>query len=372
MANSTHPVPHILGPGAAAIKLRALASGLSPHGWCPESWWSQRITAAQLVSLGTTTQISEITVSATGFTEGTISIAFSGSSFSTVTLTGIVAETDEDATAANIEAAIETARATSLAAIVDDESVTANVVDVTFIDGIGWVDITVTFTPSQQTWDVVFAGTIGDGNYDTTFDFDGYDPIVVRTTRSGGTPADEAALAAQHEADIEADSRLFGLIASADDDTVDTNAIVAEAGSPDLTITCSAPGSATLTPTETTGDTTITVVHNRDVSVDLNVAFPNNAVWSEVDRCWAGFYVIEEFDTNVTADLGDAGSATAVLSAVSLATAGWVSDTGNAQSDDYHESTWAPVLTVHFDDDDPDDGEVEVWVVLRKHQTGTV
>lgn len=370
MANSTHPVPAILGNGAGAIKLRALHSGWSPHGWCPETWWSQRITAAQLVSLGTTTQVTTLTVVAAGFTAGTLSITFSGDGISTVTLTGIVAETDEDATATNIEAAIATARATTLDGIVADETVTDNAVEIEIEDGIGWVDVAVTFVADHQTFDLVFGGTPANGNYDTTFDHADFGmPVLVRTVRAAGSPSDNTALSTQAEADIEGTQALAGYVVSADD-TTGTNAIVTDSGTTGLSITTSAPSGATLEATETTGETDFTIVHDREVSVDLNVAFPENAVWSEVDRCWAGFYVVDTFDTNVTADLGDAEASTAVLSAVSLATAGWVSDTGNAQSDDVHESGWAPVLTVAFGDDDPDDGEVEVWMVLRKHQTG--
>lgn len=178
------------------------------------------------------------------------------------------------AMAVEMETAAEALIAGDLADILvsaDDDGVDTNVLQ--FEPG---VEVTVTATPAPGT-SLTFGGTATDGAYVTTVTHSSIPggSAAVTTTRVGGTPATNANLAAQHEADLEADPRLASLIASADD-TGAVNTVLGFAGVTGMTFSTSAPDPGTLTsapPTMTVTDATpagptVTVSHS--VVLDLN------------------------------------------------------------------------------------------------------
>lgn len=248
-------------------------------------------------------------------TSGTLRAVFSGDFGADVTVDTTVGAAD-NATA--ISAAVETAvdGEAALSGVVDSTTDNGGDIDTVFVDDIGVVTVTWTWIPDNQTWDVQFGGTLVDGNYDTVYSFDGMDDIIVRTVRSGGTPATVLAMAQQHEADTEGDVRLTGLLMSADDDATDTNLIILEAGAPDCTITCVAPGTATLVPTETTG--AVSVANSETRFIDLNTLSPQGAFPNKANRGDCSVEVLTTWGASRTLTVGDAGSTDGIFGSTPL------------------------------------------------------
>lgn len=124
----------------------------------------------------------------------------------------------------------------------------------------------------RQRQNLTFGGTATDGDYVSTFFHPSLPAVGVPvTTPRSTTPANNAALAVQHEADIESESALSALIASANDDGVDTCNVLTTLGVRDLVITTSAPSPGTLT-----NDSTVVPILASDVP-DLTITIAAGA-----------------------------------------------------------------------------------------------
>lgn len=327
--------------GGGARALDVFSNRGLPWALVPELAWKVEVTHKDLTGSAVTAQLRNLAFTANQATDGTLLFTFSGDALDDdVQVSVPIAAADNAATiSAAVEAAIDAE--VDLAAVLVATTDNAGDVDVQFSS---YIDVDVEWVPDWQQWSVQFEGVIADGDYDSTFVFDGYNPIVVRTTRAAGTPADAAALAVQHEADIEGNVQLVGLVVSADDDTVDTNVIVFETGAPDVVVTCSAPGTATLTPTETTGS--VSVAQTEIVSVSLNQLSRTGRFPQGVDRESPGLQVLEAFGAGRTVSIGDDGAEDAVLTATDVNTvARTFGDATAAQAIARYESAWEPLAT---------------------------
>lgn len=231
--------------------------------------WEAKITAAHIGGAAST-QITTITIPASGFVSGRLSLAFSGGPLpSPVSVAGNASagQTNEDL-GNTIETALNIAIAGSLAGVLAsvENDAARNVLNLTFVQGVGLVSVVPTFT-SAQVSTITFGGTLLDGAYRTTFSGGGLGAAVpATTTRAGGTPANAPAMAIQHEADIEAlvGSTLAGVVVSADDNGSGVNTIQFAPGIAAVTIATSVPPGTTLTfgGTETDGAYATTLSHS--------------------------------------------------------------------------------------------------------------
>lgn len=277
-------------------------------------------------------------------TDGTLLVTFSGDELPSVVQVPVAIDAADDASAvsAAVEAAVDAEG--DLAGVLDSTTDNGGDIDVVYLDDVGKIDVTFEWVPSWQTWTGTFGGTIGDGNYDATFVFDGYNPIVVRTTRAGGTPTDEAALAVQHEADAEAKSELVGLLVSADDDSVDTNEYVFETGAPDVVVTCSAPGAATFTAAETTGAVAVAQTETRFVDLGMLCRQGDFPTLSERGDCSVD--VLTPWGAGRTLTVGDAAAPDGIFGStpLDLNTAGRTSGDASATEKAHrHEPAYTPI-----------------------------
>lgn len=315
--------------------------------WSPRLLWICSIVAADLNGPAVVAQSTTLTFATDAVVAGTLRLTFTGGALDAPVVVDVaVAAGDSDSDiAAAAELAIDGEG--DLAGTVDATADSSADLTIDYEVGIARTVITWEWIPESQAWDVVFAGTIANGDFDTSLAFEGYTPIVVRTTRAAGTPTDEAAMAVQHEADIEADSRLFGLVASADDDGTDTNRILTVAGAPDLVVTCTAPGTATLTPTEVTGEVTVTQAES--VTLDLLALQPKDQIPEQILRLkHPRIYRRVAFPASVTMDAGD-DDTDAIFAGVAMDGTGTIGDSGTAEGDDtLLEESWSPTATFHF------------------------
>lgn len=254
----------------------------------------------------------------------------------------------------------------------DEDTVDGNLL--IFEPGIAPVVLALTLSPNSIA--LQFGGTETDGAYVTTFAHSTLPggTAAVTTARAGGTPATNALLAVQHEADIEADPRLAPLIFSADDDAVDSCIVITYPGVTGLTATTAAPspGTLTQTPLSWTGvDATpagpaVTVAGS--FSIALNVLHSTNEYLVNSLRMDPVLLVDTAFAAGTTASLDDAGAAsTDVLDAVPIDAVGAVSDTGTSLGDtDVVHAAWAPRLTITLPDGAaiPTIGELRVAVAF--------
>jgi hypothetical protein len=433
--------------------------------WSPAFFWVCPITYETLRGTAATHTIT-LTIPASGLVDGTVSLRLVGTDTAGAAVDVTASadfDTDEDGTAAALEAVIETLRGTTLATVVSGETVTDNVITVEILAG-ALVTPTFTYTPAPlyeavwsgtlqdnvsygvritedgedpvdtyvtraggspanvaamavameaaleasallttiltsadddgvdtnaiqfaagveiddveavyvgrvQTFEAVFGGTIVDGAYVLSFvhpslpNVDGPNQVDITVTRAAGTPADEAALAVAMEAAVEASPLLAALIASADDDTVDTNDIVAASGVEGLEITGTAPGTATLVVTETTPEITVTdetpagptLVLANTIVVDCNSieAFPGvtEEGGEPVCREWVTLYVSEAFGANRTITIGDAGNPDGVMGTtpITLNSTGYTaSSSSDAEYQPRPEANWVPTATIQL------------------------
>lgn len=266
MANATFPCR--IAPWVPEV-FRKAAEGSLPWVLPPRFGWECTITDLDLAG-DYATQVSTITIPTLNFASGRLTVTFSGGGLAAsvdVTADAAVAE-DENDLGDHLETSLNTAIAGDLAGVLAsvENDGASNVVNLTFEQGIGIVTITVDFEPAQVS-EVTFGGTLLNGAFATTFTGGGLgSPVTVTTTRAAGTPANVAAMAVQHEADIEAliATTLAGVVVSADDDTVDTNSIQFEPGIAAVTVTTSVPPGTTLTfgGTATDGDYATTFTHS--------------------------------------------------------------------------------------------------------------
>ena len=329
------------GGGARALEVFRTAEKL-PWTLAPELVWEVEVTHRDLTGPAVVSQLRNLAFTAGQATDGTLRLTFSGDALDEPVVVDVVIAAADDATA--ISGAVETA--------IDAEGDLAGVLVATTDNGgdvdiemSSFVDIDAEWVPDQQIWEVQFGGVIANGNFDTTCVFEGYNPIVTRTTRAGGTPTDAAALAVQHEADFEAKPELVGLLVSADDDGSDTNALVFEVGAPDVSVTCSAPAGSTLTPTETTG--AVTVVQTDLVTVDLNTLAPRGAYPSSVERGQPAIVVVETFGAGRTIILGDDGALDALMgdTPITLNALGRTAGDPAADEQGQYEAAYVPLAT---------------------------
>lgn len=281
-------------------------------------------------------------------TDGTLRITFSGDALEDdVTVDIVVAAADAD-TDISLEAETVINADPTLSGLNFVAADNGGDVDVGMP---GHFDISFEWVPDWQTWSVQFGGVIVDGTYATTFLFDGYTPIVVPTVRAAGTPVDEAALAVEHEADIEGNPLLAGLVVSADDDTVDTNEIIFETGAPDVVVTCTAPGTATLTPTETTGE--VEVAQLKTATLNLNGLSPRGRFPRGVDRGVPAVTVLEEWGAGVTLTVGEANGVDNIYGSTPLDLDVLARDIGDAAATEAlprYEAALEPTATIFIGD----------------------
>jgi hypothetical protein len=214
--------------------------------------WEARILARDLRGAAST-QVTAITIPSSGFVSGRLTVTFSGGLLGApvnVTADATVAQDENDLGDA-LETAITTAIGTTLAGTVASVENTgaSNAVNVTMVAGVGPVTVTAVFAPAQVL-EVQFGGTLLNGAYRSTISGGGLgSPVAVTTTRAAGTPANVAAMAVQHEADIEAlvATTLAGVVVSANDDATDTNVVQFAPGIATASITTAVPPGTTLT-----------------------------------------------------------------------------------------------------------------------------
>ncbi len=282
------------------------------------------------------------------------------------------------AMAVAMETAIEALTGTTLDGVVqsaNDDAVDTNVVRMD--PNIAAVSIATTVP--YQTFTVTVGGTATDGTYSFRINHadlpGGYQ--TVSFVRGGGETNTQ--IADGLEVDAEGNGALFAYIVSADNAAA-VMTIVGTEGLTGLSISNeTAPGSGTLvaaetSPTLTSTDDTpaaYTAAVSHGLAFDVNTVFSYNNVYAEVVRGWCGAYVTTAFPSGSTLDFGD-DDPDACLAAVAIDATGWVGDLGTAEGDDdIHEPAWAPVVTLNVGTTIPTSGEVEVWAVLSKHQTGT-
>lgn len=341
------------GNGGGARLLHVIDSQPLPWPLSPELIWSVPITFKDIDGPALTGQALNVSFTAGQNSDGTLVATFSGGNLEDDVLVNIAVAADDDASdiSAAVEAAID-----AEGDLDDTVSATADNggdVDIEFVADIGRVSVTWQWVPDWQTWAVQFGGMLVDGNFDATYVFEGYNPIVVRTVRAAGTPADVAAMAVQHETDTEGNAQLVGLVVSADDDATDTNDIVFETGAPDVTITCQAPGTATMTPTETTGS--VTVATTEIVQLNLGELAPRGTFPVLCDRLDVSVEVTEAWGAGRTLIVGDADVPdgafgdtpldlnTEARTAADIAAAEWSSGA-------HYEAAWDPIATLDIGD----------------------
>jgi hypothetical protein len=246
--------------------------------------WEARINARDLQGAAST-QVTTIEIPSTGFVSGRLALTFSGGLLGspvTINSDAVVSDNEEnlgDTVVSAITTAIGTTLASTVASVVNAPS--ANVVDVTMVQGVGPVTVTAVFTPAQVL-EVQFGGTLLNGAYRSTISGGGLgSPVAATTTRAAGTPANVAAMAVQHEADIEAlvATTLAGVVVSANDDGVDTNVIQFAPGIATASIATAVPPGTTLTfgGTATDGNYVFTVTHSSIPGGSAAVTIPRAA-----------------------------------------------------------------------------------------------
>ena len=234
-------------------------------------------------------------------------------------------------------------------------------------------DVTVTATENPLSIALQFGGTPTDGFYGTTFTHSSIPggSAAVYTQRSGGVPATNLALAQQHEADIEADLRLVGIIASANDDGVDTNIVIAYAGVTGLTATTEAPSPGTLTRTaldQTVTDVTPagpTVTVNYELTLDLNSLAAVGRFPQHVVRRCTSVRVTEAFGASRTITVGDAAAADGLAGAspIDLNAVAHTVDSAATQYLGRYESALVPTATLNLGSSNTvTTGEVYVYI----------
>jgi hypothetical protein len=270
-----YPINHGgIDNGGTAAFFRAAESGiLWPWDYSPEFQWEARIGFRDLTGPAAT-QGATITIPASGFVSGRITATFTGYGLVApvaVTADAAVADDEEDLAAA-LDMAIDDLIATTLAGVVASVSSSTNTVPIVFAAGIASGTVTVAWRSAQQTR-VRFAGTPVDGPYVTTIG-----GVAVTTTRAAASPANIAAIAVQHEADIEAliATTLADVVVSADDDGVDDCIIIFEPDIATVTVTTTPPSSTTATfgGTETDGDYSILFAHATLPSAGVTITVP--------------------------------------------------------------------------------------------------
>lgn len=442
---------------------QALAKGeLWRWAFAPEFEWSVPITAAEL-SGPAATQLVTVTIPASGFVSGRLTLTFTGYGLSSpvdVVADAAVADANTDL-ATTLEAAIATARGTTLAGVVADESVTTNVVAIQIVRGLSgtvtatWrsaqvitigisgapvtgnlyttisggglgapvvvptavtagqaltsiiaaretshealiattlagvlvsaddngvnlntlqfepdiTDVVITTYEDPSSWTVVFGGTPTDGNYTTTIEHSSLagGSVSVTTPRSGGSPAANTDLAAQHETDLQAEPALYGLLSTAAASGTQ-NRLIFLPGVTEVSVSTSAPSPGTLVASElmqavndvTPAGPAIAVAYS--VEIDLASipaatlsgagAYTQGARGgfpSHVDRGRASIDVVTAFGAGRTLTLGDETEPAGLLGAtpVDLNTAGrTLTSASEAEYRLRYEAAFAPLVTV--------------------------
>lgn len=251
--------------GGNARALDVIANQPLPWVWTPDFVWKCKLTALEIVRnpVGVT-QTTTITVSATNFVSGLVTMQFT--SPDGVAQTPITAEAADGDANTDLAAAIDAALdASGLTAAWTSVSTVSNQVVIVWVEGQGIYDLTLTYTEAHVE-EITFAGTMVDGSYTTTISGGGLaSPVAVTTLRST-TPATAAAMAIQHEADIEARiaTTLADVVQNADDDGAGVNALLFEPDVTSVTVETRGPlqeFDITFGGTETNGDYSTTFTH---------------------------------------------------------------------------------------------------------------
>lgn len=271
---------------------------------------------------------------------------------------------------ADLEALIPTTLAGVLVSADDDGSDTNLLI---FEPGIPAVTFDAWTDP--QSIAIQFGGTATDGTYQSDVYHSSLPGsfVPVPTVRTGGTPATNLDLAVQHEADIEAESALFTVVDSANNDTVDSDILIGQPGVRGISVVTSAPSPGTLTQTPlalTVTDVTPagpSVSVSYSVAIDLNDLQPADAFPSDMLRGFPSLYVTEAFPASSTATLYDASPASDdVIAGAAVDSTGWVGDTGTSLGDeDKTEGSWSPLLALSLGASAaPATGDLIVQVVM--------
>lgn len=333
--------------GGGARALDVFEHRTLPWALSAEFTWTVPVTFRDVTGPAVVVQTRNLAFTAGQASDGTLVLTFDGDALDDPVAVNVVVAAADNAAAISSATRMAVLGTPALNGIV---SVTDNVGNVD-LGSTSYIDVTVEWIPDWQVWDVQFGGVIANGNYDTTYLFDGYNPIVVRTVRAAAVPVDEAALAVQHEADTEGNPALVGLVVSADDDTVDANTIIFETGAPDVTLTCAAPAGATLTPTDITGE--VEVAQTEIVSVRLRDLAPRGRFPRGVDRCTPAVRVLDAWGAGRTLTIGDDGAEDAVMGSTPIdlnAEARTFGDVAAAEALPRYESAWEPLATFNLGD----------------------
>lgn len=313
--------------GAAHVEADMLANGRVPYDLAPEGFWHTEIRASHFAAA---TQTLTITIPSAGLVDGEVRLRLVGTDTAgdavDVTATGVF-DTDEDGTAAALEAAIGTLRGTTLATVVDDESVTDNVVTVELLAGTS-ITATLTYVVAPL-WEAAWSGTFQDDvAYGIQITEEGEDSVDTYVTRTSGTPADASAMAVAMEAALEAAAGLSSILDSADD-TTGTNAIQFVAGVTIDTVEAHYVGDRRQTFTNTVGGTAaagdyvLGFIHpslpNVDGEHQVNVTFTRTSETN--DQIAAGFEAAIEAEillADLIASADDSSNVNTIIAAAGV------------------------------------------------------
>ena len=256
-----------------------------------------------------------------------------------------------------VESDLEGLIATTLADVLvsaDDDASDTN----TLIFEPDIADVTVTTAISPNSIALQFGGTPTDGSYATTFlhaSLPGGEATVT-TARSGGTPATNADLAVQHEADIEADVRLYPVIVSADDDGVDTNIVITHPGVTGLTATTADPSPGTLTQTPlgwavadvTPAGPAVTVTYGARLDLNVLGGLSSGPMPPHVMRDEVALEVLTAFEAGGTITVGDLNDPDGLLGSTPVvidAAGRTLSVAADAEHETQYEAALVPTAT---------------------------
>lgn len=348
----------------------ALTSGKLWHwAFAPEYEWTVPVTASDLYGPAATAS-TDVTIPASGFVSGRVTLTFSHADLSAdveVTADAAVGDANTDLATA-LEAAVATARAGDLAGYVTDEVALSNVVTIEHVAGLG---IAVSWRSAQQTT-VQLAGTIYDAIYRVTLTGGGLGaPVPISTARTSGTPAAITDLIVQRETDAEAliGTTLAGVLVSADDDGADLNTFIFEPDIDDVTITATIVLD-TEAMSQTVADVTPagpTITAERTVTVDLGAlsaakgTFPGYVLREEVN-----VNVTEAFGAGRTLTVGDAGDPDGLIGSTPIdldTVARSLATTSDAEYRHQAEPAMTPTATFALGEGTVTTGRVVVGIV---------
>lgn len=225
------------------------------------------------------------------------------------------------------------------------------------------VDVVAQVPDVAQIWETTVGSTPTNGIYRWRFSHASlFAPVDVDVERSGGSPVDNDALAAQAQTQIEAHPALFALIASAQA-TGAVNEIITHVGVTGLVVVPFAPSPGMLSATETTDPPTVavdeddspdgpavTVTHA--VELDLNAIAERGRFPRGADRHRAEVRVLEAFGAGRTLALGDADEPSGLCGTSTPVDANTVARSLTTPTDAYYRTAearaFAPRLTVQL------------------------